>query len=141
MSLKLNAGKFLLTVMCDSYRRNPEHFNFTEFGNNVVAAVHRAIEHINSNFASDVTTKDFAEKSNFSYAYFSNCFSQITGESFKQYLSRTLIKHAKSELLNSSRSISDVGQSVGYNSASYFILEFKKQTGMTPLEFLRKYKK
>lgn len=141
MSFKLNVGKFLLAVMRDSHKRDPSNFNFLKLGNNAANAVHMAIEYINSNYASDITTKDMAKELNFSYAYFSNCFSQITGKSFKQYLTETRINHAKSELLSSSRSISEVGSAIGYNSTSYFILEFRKQTGMTPLEFVKRYKK
>ncbi|MBQ6902389.1 MAG: helix-turn-helix transcriptional regulator, partial [Oscillospiraceae bacterium] len=56
------------------------------------------------------------------------------------YLNKTRIKHAKSKLINSNASISEVGSAVGYNSTSYFILEFKKQTGMTPLQYVKKYR-
>lgn len=139
-SLKLNAGKFLLAVMRDSYQRDPSYFQFLKFGGNIIMTVHKALEYINTNYASNVTTKDIAKEVNFSYAYFSNCFARITGMSLKQYLSRTRINHAKSELLNTSRSVSEIGQSVGYNSTSYFILAFHRQTGMTPLEFVKKHK-
>ena len=140
MSFKLNVGKFLLAVMRESYKRSPSNFNFLQLGNNVTNSVHKAIEYINANYASEITTKDVAKALNFSYTYFANCFSKITGKPFKQYLTETRINHAKSELLSASRSISEVSASVGYNSTSYFILEFKKQTGMTPLQYIKKYR-
>ena len=140
MSFKLNVGRFLLAVMRDSHKRKPSTFNFLRLGNNAANSVHMAIEYINANYALDITTKDVAKKLNFSYTCFANCFSKITGKSFKQYLTETRINHAKSKLLSSSQSISEVGSAVGYNSTSYFILEFKKQTGMTPLQYAKKYR-
>lgn len=139
-ALKLNMGRFLLAIMQDSYSKNPEHFRLLKRNTNMTATIQKAVEHIHTHYAENLTTRKTAELLNLSYSYFSNCFSQVTGRSFKQYLNQTRVNHAKRALLNTSGSISQIGTMVGYNSTSYFILEFKRQTGMTPLEFLKRFR-
>ncbi len=138
-SLKLNVGRLLVALMRSSYEKRPSNFEFMKLGSSVIGTIHRAIEYINLHYSENLTTRDAAYALNLSYAYFSGCFSKVTGVSFKEYLNQTRINHAKSLIINSGLSVSQVGQKVGFNSASHFILEFRRRTGMTPLEFHKKY--
>ncbi|MBK0083324.1 helix-turn-helix transcriptional regulator [Lactococcus sp. S64] len=42
-------------------------------------------------------------------------------------------------LLFADRSFKDIANSLNFSSQSHFISQFKKQEGMTPLEFRKKY--
>lgn len=140
-SLKLNVGRLLLAIMRDSYAGNPSNFEFLKVGDNMIGVIQKAIEYINAHYAENLTTRETAKMLNLSYTYFSGCFSRATGKSFKQYLNNTRINYAKSLLLNPGMTVSRVGEQVGFSSASHFILEFRRRTGMTPLEFSKNVKK
>ena len=139
-SQKLSLFRLLLAIIRNPQKRTAEAFDKVKIGTFSISYVHKAYEYINANYANDISAEDFANSLNISYKYFLDCFSRATGEGFKAYLNKTRIKHAKSKLINSNASISEVGSAVGYNSTSYFILEFKKQTGMTPLQYVKKYR-
>ncbi len=137
---KLSLFRLLIAIIRSPQTKTVGVFNKFKTGTYPVLYIHKALEYINANYSSDIKAEDLANSLNISYKYFLDCFSHIAGESFKTYLNKTRIKRAKSKLINSNTSISEVGSSVGYNSTSYFILEFKKQTGMTPLQYVKKYR-
>ncbi|MBQ2743158.1 MAG: AraC family transcriptional regulator, partial [Oscillospiraceae bacterium] len=45
------------------------------------------------------------------------------------------------QLLISGKNISRISELAGFENTSYFTQEFRRQTGMTPSEFIKKYKK
>lgn len=137
---KLSLFRLLLAIIRNPQEKTVGVFDKVKTGTYSISYVHKAYEYINTNYSSEISAEDLANSLNISYKYFLDCFSRITGESFKAYLNKTRIKHAKSKLINSSATVSEVGSAVGYNSTSYFILEFKKQTGMTPLQYVKKYR-
>ena len=53
-------------------------------------------------------------------------------EGFSGYLNKIRIGKAKSMLLNTARTITEVGSEVGYTDQSYFCRVFKKIVGVTP---------
>jgi AraC-like DNA-binding protein len=53
---------------------------------------------------------------------------------------RKLIE-AKNLLLNSDKTISEIGYELGFNEKSYFTNVFKKKSGQTPSEFREEMKK
>lgn len=139
--LKLNIGKFILAMMQDCYSRSPENFNSLRFNDATARNIKKAIEFINANYDNHITAADAAKAVGLSYNYFSNCFSRVTGKTFTQYLNNVRINHAKYQLLISEKNISGVAERVGFDNLSYFAQEFRRHTGMTPTEFVKKYKK
>ncbi len=70
-----------------------------------------------------------------SACHFSAVFSQETGRTFKEYLTETRIKKAKELLRTTPLKAAEIGYQVGYNDPHYFSHVFRKNTGLTPLEF------
>lgn len=139
--LKLNIGNFILAMMRDCYNRTPEHFNSLRFNDSMARNIKKAIELINANYKNPISAADAAKAVGLSYNYFSNCFSRVTGKTFTQYLNKVRINHAKYQLLISEKNISEIAQYVGFENVSYFAQEFRRQTGMTPTEFIKNYKR
>lgn len=139
-SAKIGLFNLLLAIMRDSYARDALSVKYTHSSDNMLVAVQKTIEYINTNYASDINAKALANTLGYNYKYFLRSFSEITGDGFRQYLNKTRIKFAKNLLLNSRKPITEISHTVGYNSDSHFILEFKKQTGITPLQFTKLYR-
>lgn len=138
-SRKLNIFRLLLAIIRDPQRENAEVLERLNTCSKTASYVYKACDYINAHYPDDIDAKELADSMNISYKYFLDCFSQTMGEGFKAYLNKTRIKHAKIKLMHSSATISEIGTAVGYNSTSYFILEFRRQTGITPLQFSKKY--
>jgi YesN/AraC family two-component response regulator len=76
--------------------------------------------------------------------YVSQVFNDSFGSSFSNYINKLRIEEAKkifSEQKSARYSIEGVGTMVGFQSKSTFNTQFRKFTGMTPGEYLRKVKR
>ena len=68
-------------------------------------------------------------------------FSQETGQTFVEYLTAVRIEAAKQLLTCGNSRMSDIAFDVGYQDSHYFSYLFKKNEGMTPSEYRKKYNK
>jgi len=67
--------------------------------------------------------------------HFSRLFKRATGLAPSQYFIRLRMARARQLLLESQRSVIDIGLEVGYSSASHFSQVFRREVGVTPSEF------
>lgn len=73
-----------------------------------------------------------------SRSVFCQRFKKVLGKSFKAYVHELRMERAKELLLETDRTILQVGQEVGFEDSSYFARRFKAYTGLTPFEFRRR---
>jgi len=83
----------------------------------------------------DLTLNDVAARANLSPSHFSSVFSQETSQTFKEYLTEIRINKAKELLRMTTLRSTDIAYQVGYNDPHYFSSVFKKNTGVSPIEF------
>jgi two-component system response regulator YesN len=83
----------------------------------------------------EITLNDVAAQANLSASHFSFVFSQETGQTFKEYLTEIRINKAKELLRMTALRSADIAYQVGYNDPHYFSSVFKKNTGLSPMEF------
>jgi two-component system, response regulator YesN len=83
----------------------------------------------------DLSLNDLACLANLSASHFSSVFSQVTHQTFKEYLTEVRITKAKELLRTTSLKSADIAYKVGYNDPHYFSSAFKKNTGLSPIEF------
>ncbi|WP_018932191.1 helix-turn-helix domain-containing protein [Gracilibacillus lacisalsi] len=67
--------------------------------------------------------------------YISQIFKEETGEYLYEYLEKVRMEEAMTLLTNSSKTINDIAEMVGYNSAHSFRRAFKRIHNMTPNQF------
>ena len=98
--------------------------------------IRRAKEYIDGNYSNpDISLHSVAEHANTSPSHFSTIFSQYTGETFIEYLTKTRIKIAMELLKTTQKRSSEIAYEVGYNDPHYFSYIFKKTTGCTPRDY------
>ena len=101
--------------------------------NDIVA---KAQEYIQKNYHDEsISLHSIAKEVNVSPNHLSAIFSQETGETFINYVTRIRLEHAKILLKTANIRTSEVGYEVGYNDTHYFSHVFKKNVGMTPKEY------
>lgn len=66
-------------------------------------------------------------------------FTKYLGIPLVQYITNLKINYAKNLLAKTNFSVIDIAYKLNYSSLSYFITLFKKQTGLSPTEYRRKY--
>lgn len=84
---------------------------------------------------SNLSRQDIAKAAHISESNLSHIFSRKAGISVTDYISQERIKLACSFLSDTSMPISLIAMKCGFNSASYFIMSFKKAKGIPPSEY------
>ncbi|MBE5990206.1 AraC-like DNA-binding protein [Lacrimispora xylanisolvens] len=98
-------------------------------------AIEEAAEYIYHNFGAPLTLNEVAEMIHMSPAYFSRKFKSVTGFGFKEYLTNIRIREAAQQLINTSKSVTDIALECGFGDGNYFGDAFKKIKGVSPRDF------
>ncbi len=77
----------------------------------------------------------YAEKLNMSPRNLNLISQSVFGKSVTEIIETRKLIEARSLLLNTGKSVSEIGYELGYNEKSYFTRVFRKKTGVTPTEF------
>ncbi|MFW5992124.1 MAG: AraC family transcriptional regulator [Halanaerobiaceae bacterium] len=98
------------------------------------------IQYLNNNYKRSIGLQKIADKVCLNKHYLCNYFKNKTGFTVIEYINHKRIVEAQKLLESTSRSITDISFSVGFNSLTHFDRVFKEIAGITPSEF-RKIKK
>lgn len=105
------------------------------------AACIKLKNYIDRNYATKISIDDLAELTHLNKYYLIHSFNKYFGSSPINYLCQKRIEITKDLLTNSDLSISEISQSAGFSSQSYFAQCFLKMTGLTPREYRNSVKK
>src|SRR5690349_14062811 len=101
-------------------------------------AVGRAISMMRSNLGECLSLDDMARAAMFSKFHFTRVFQKVTGISPGRFLTSLRMEEAKRLLRTTTRTVADIGTSVGYTSVSTFSGRFNRSVGLTPMTFRRR---
>ncbi len=87
--------------------------------------------YIEANYMNDITLDTLAEFSHLNKFYMAHAFTMYCSCSPIQYLCQIRIQASKELLANTDYSITEIAQSSGFSSQSYFAQCFRKSCGMT----------
>jgi transcriptional regulator GlxA family with amidase domain len=102
-------------------------------------AVKEAQKYIEKNFESNLNINDIASMVNVSARSFLRRFKKATSNTPLEYIQRVKIEAAKKKLEVSTLSVQEVMFEVGYNDDKAFRNTFRKYSGLSPLEYRKKY--
>ena len=97
--------------------------------------VRRACDYIRQHYRKDLNLCCIAEYLGLSESYTSRIFNKYMGMNIPAYINQVRIEQAKALLKNTNKKIYEIAQETGYISATSFQIAFKKQEGITPIEF------
>lgn len=93
------------------------------------------ITYLQMNYRSEITLSMLSQRFHLSREYLCRYFKRVTGKTILSFLAEIRITYAKSLLLTTQYSISDIGATCGFPTPGNFYKVFKKHMGMSPLEF------
>lgn len=105
----------------------------TPFSSNDV--IQKAIRFIQQNTNQHITVADVAEYVGFSRSYFSTYFKQELGFSVNAFILRCKLEEGRRLLRYTDKSLSIISNYLCFSSQSHFQTVFKKQFGMTPMQY------
>ena len=99
----------------------------------------RIKDYIDRHYMEPITLQSMGEALRISPYYLSHVFKQMSGCSPVQYLLRRRIGEAQTLLITTELSVARIAEMVGYDSQSYFNLQFTKNVGMPPSRYRHNY--
>ncbi len=101
--------------------------------------IKKAQEYIESNVKEKITVDQLAGLFLISKRNFERRFKKATANTPVEYLQRVKIEAAKKSLESGRENINEVMYAVGYSDSKAFRTTFKKITGLSPLDYRKKY--
>lgn len=112
-------------------KRNPKFSRQAQTVRNYIAS------HLNE----EIRIETLAEAAGLNASYLSRHFKDITGYNLTELINECKIKKACDAIRQSSESIDELWPRIGYGSKVYFYRNFKKVTGLSPVQYREQYRK
>jgi AraC-like DNA-binding protein len=106
--------------------------------NRNLLSVKKVLDYISAHYREPLSVKELSGLSNYSEFYFMKLFKQYTGKTAAAYLNDYRLEKAKSLLLHTDASVTDIALDVGFNNTSYFIKKFQEANQLSPHKFRKK---
>ncbi|GBG05741.1 AraC family transcriptional regulator [Paenibacillus agaridevorans] len=100
--------------------------------------IEKVLSYIDMHYAEELTIEDVTQVAHLSRTVFCDLFKRATNKTFQEYLQATRLSRAMELLLHSNMRIADICYEVGINHPAYFSKIFKKQFGVTPIQYKHK---
>ena len=97
--------------------------------------VHQVLEIIHHRFQEPITLRTLSNELNMSPYHLQRTYKRVTGISPAKQLQSVRIDEAKRLLQIAEKSIGEVAMDVGFRSLSHFSDTFRREIGMSPLEY------
>lgn len=101
----------------------------------------QVIDYIHNHYFDNITL-DFLSREFFvSPYYLCREFKRCTNRTITQYINITRIMNAQNKIMETDKSITEIGNITGFSNITHFNRVFKTYAGMTPSEYRKMYKK
>jgi len=82
-----------------------------------------------------ISLKELSSVFHYSASHISHLFRKNSGVTLREYCNRLKVEDACRLLKNTSLSVTEIAQSVGFSNLSYFVEQFRLKKGVTPLRY------
>ncbi len=100
--------------------------------------IQKCCDYIQLNLSRTIPMDELANWAGYSKSHLGKKFRAETGQTIKEYTMTCRIERAKQMLISSKDSVQEICEYLGFGSQSYFGEQFRKATGMTPMEYRSK---
>lgn len=101
--------------------------------------IEKSKNYIHAHLHGKITVSEVAEKLRTNPNYLSTLFKRYEGISFSDFVMREKIALAENLLIYSQSSYGEIAATLGFSSQSHMGKHFKQLTGMTPIQFRKRY--
>lgn len=102
--------------------------------------LHRVLRNVEENLTRPIRVAELAECCGYSENYFRQIFRTYVGISPNAYINQRKIAKAKELMLYSELNVSQIAETLGYQSIHYFSRLFKKTVGIMPTDYMSRIK-
>jgi len=103
------------------------------------AGVGKAAEYIQAHFREAVDLKHLTKAAGLSQRHLNRKFHEVFGMSAQDFWINTRIQRSCDALTGTAKNIAEIAQEFGFCDQSAFSRQFRQRTGLSPLEYRRRY--
>lgn len=100
--------------------------------------IKEVVQYIGNHISVELNVTLLAEKFHVNKSHLARKFKKETGYTISEYVNLQKVEAAKLMLQGRESTVTEVAESLGYNSSSYFSKIFKQIAGESPLQFAKK---
>jgi AraC-like DNA-binding protein len=134
---KHELGFRALRLLCEASPLSATGLAFVQQADRLVPL----LKFVQNNFAEPINIADMASAAHLSRSRFHAYFTSHMGLSPMDYVKQVRLTQAKLRLLTTSDSVASVGENAGFANPYHFSREFKRWSGLSPIEFRRRHNK
>ncbi len=124
-------------MLLDFCRKSGE----TQIPDGISAEVYQCVSYIRNHVNEPVTVDDVAKHVHRSGSYMMRRFKEELGIRIGAFITRCKLEEAKSLLTYSDKTLAEISSYLCFSNQSYFQNIFKKQYGITPMQYRKKTRK
>lgn len=98
----------------------------------------RACAYIDAHIEERIALSDIAAHLYVNASYLSRTFKQVMGDNISHYITHKKIVRAIADMRNLNLGIREIAYRLGFTDYAYFCVQFKKETGETPLNYRKR---
>ena len=106
-----------------------------------VEDIKTALTYIKDHYTDKIYIADLARQVSLNEQYFCRFFKKAIGRTPMEYINEYRIKQTRQLLEETDLPVTEVCLECGYNNLGNFLREFRKQTGTTPLQYRKRFRK
>lgn len=140
LGAQLKIKSFLLHMIAEVYdnqllmQREQEEDETLQF-------MKKILYYLEQHYKEKIRIQQLADFIGMNPQYFCRFFKKKTGKTVITYLNEFRIEKIKKEIVVTKKKMIDIAQENGFENIGYFVKQFKKFTGMTPLAYRKLYQK
>lgn len=112
-------------------RNYSESVQMPLFNNRTDVQRYAIIQYIQDNYR-DVTLSTVAKRFHYSNEYTSRLIKDLMGMTYTEVVRAVRIERSQDFLANTTMTVANIAEAIGYDTPEHYIRQFKKYTGMTP---------
>ena len=129
-----------INVLHNILQETIDYYFETDEENSLSRLIRDAVRYIHKNYTNpDLSIVDIANAVHLSSAYLNLSFKKEKGITLKQYIISYRLECAKKLLMDRNRKVKDIAAECGFFDNGYFAKVFRKEIGVTPLEYRENY--
>lgn len=101
--------------------------------------IRQVLNYIKAHPDKDLSLKTLGPLFNIHPVYLGQLFQKETSIAFSEYVIKLKIDKAKQLLLETNMKVGEIAEKIGYSNTSYFFIQFKKCTGISPSDYRKSY--
>lgn len=124
-----------IKLTLDQIRTPMEKYAVPEEGGTSETVTSEVIAYIDAHYQENLSLRELGERFFLNPAYLGRLIKKDRGISFHEYLNYVRIQQAKHLLRNSTLSIHEITERIGYNFEDHFYRNFKKYVSLSPNDY------